>query len=81
VKVSLTKGAIKELKKIDKKYQKLITQKIKLLEKFPDTTNVKRLNNHFPPYRFRVGDYRVKFDVVDNEIIVYEIKHRKEAYK
>ena len=31
-------------------------------------------------YRFRVGDYRIIFDVVDNKIYVLAIKKRDEAY-
>lgn len=29
----------------------------------------------------RVGDWRVLFEVADEKIIVYRIRHRKEAYK
>lgn len=43
--------------------------------------DVKRLTNHTPEYRLRVGDYRVLFDVVDDKIIVYRVKHRKDAYR
>jgi len=32
-------------------------------------------------YRFRVGDYRVIFDVEGNEIIVLRVGHRREIYK
>jgi len=52
------------MKKIDKKYQKIILEKIKLLEDYLDTSNIKKLTNHYPPYRFRVEDYRVLFDMV-----------------
>jgi len=32
-------------------------------------------------YRFRIGEYRILFDVVNNDIFVLKIKHRKDAYK
>ena len=32
-------------------------------------------------FRFRIGEYRVMFDVVNNSIFILSIKHRKEAYK
>lgn len=32
-------------------------------------------------YRFRVGDYRVVFDVEGNVIVVLAIKHRREIYR
>jgi len=32
-------------------------------------------------YRFRVGDYRVIFDLEDKTIIVLTLGHRREIYK
>ncbi|MEK9179242.1 MAG: type II toxin-antitoxin system RelE/ParE family toxin [Patescibacteria group bacterium] len=32
-------------------------------------------------YRFRVGDYRITFDVEDEVIIVLAVGHRKEIYR
>lgn len=32
-------------------------------------------------YRFRVGDYRVVFDVEDETIIVLTVGHRRDIYK
>ena len=43
--------------------------------------DVKKLKNFDPPYRLRVGDYRVLFDVEGEEIIIYRILHRKESYR
>lgn len=43
--------------------------------------DVKRLTNYSPEYRLRVGDYRVLFEIEDEKIIIYRIRHRKEAYK
>jgi len=43
--------------------------------------NIKKLTNHTPEYRLRVGDWRVLFEVSINKIIIYRIFHRKEAYR
>jgi mRNA interferase RelE/StbE len=43
--------------------------------------NIKRLTNHTPEYRLRVGDWRVLFEVSTNKIVIYRILHRKEAYR
>lgn len=32
-------------------------------------------------YRFRIGDYRVIFDVEGEEIIILRVGHRKEIYR
>ena len=32
-------------------------------------------------YRFRIGDYRVIFDIEDKEIVILRVGHRKNIYK
>lgn len=32
-------------------------------------------------WRFRVGDYRIIFDVIDGKIVVFKIARRDEIYK
>ena len=32
-------------------------------------------------YRFRIGDYRVIFDIKGNEIVILRVGHRQEIYK
>jgi hypothetical protein len=39
------------------------------LENFPNVSNIKR-----------VGDYRILFDIEEDILTIYEIKHRKKAY-
>ena len=43
--------------------------------------DVKRLTNMTPAYRLRVGDYRPLFEVEGDRIIVYRVRHRREAYE
>ena len=78
--IDIQDSAYKDLKKIDKSDTIKILQTIKKLEDYPNITNVKKLTNHYPPFRLRIGDYRVLFDIEDEKIIVSNIKHRKEAY-
>jgi len=42
--------------------------------------DVKRLTQFTPEYRLRVGDYRVLFTIVGDRIVVYRVRHRREAY-
>jgi len=39
------------------------------------------INPEFGTYRFRIGDYRVIFDIEDDQIIVLRIGHRREVYR
>jgi mRNA interferase RelE/StbE len=43
--------------------------------------DVKRLTDFTPEYRLRIGKYRVLFEIAGKTIIVYRIRHRREAYR
>ncbi len=53
------------------------------IEKMSDNLSgdVKCLTNSTPEYRLRVGDYRVLFEIESQFIIIYRIRHRREAYR
>ena len=78
--VELKPKAIKDISRIPKEDGKRIVEKLKFLE---DNLrgDVKRLTSYAPEYRMRVGDWRILFEVEDEKIVVYRIRHRKEAYK
>jgi mRNA interferase RelE/StbE len=43
--------------------------------------DVKRLTDFTPEYRLRVGDYRILFEIEETTIIIYRIRHRRDAYR
>ncbi len=79
--VGLKPRASKDLRRIQKQDASRIAD---ALERLADDLfgDVKRLTNYTPEYRLRVGQYRVLFEVEnENEIVVYRIVHRREAYR
>ena len=78
--IQIKPQAIKDGKKIPKAELSRIFEKIEQLQTGL-TGNIKHLTNFTPEYRLRIGDYRVLFEIDENQIIVYRIKHRKNAYK
>ena len=78
--IILTDEAIKDLKKLDKQNVKLLLKKIENLRNYPLVTNIKKLKNFYPPFRYRIGNYRILFDIENENIIIFKIKHRKDAY-
>ena len=72
--------AFKDLSKVPKPDQKKILQKISKLESGV-TGDVKKLTKFNPEYRLRVGNYRILFDIDEDQIIIYRILHRKDAYQ
>jgi len=81
MRVLIQERARKELRKLDPGTAEKILKKIASLESFPELPNIKRLKNFYPPFRMRVGEYRVLFDVEDEQLIVVSVRHRKEAYR
>jgi mRNA interferase RelE/StbE len=58
----------------------------RILMKIGQMTNdlkgdVKRLTSSTHEYRLRVGDYHVLFEIEGKSIIVYRVRHRREAYR
>ncbi|TXR52090.1 type II toxin-antitoxin system RelE family toxin [Reinekea thalattae] len=79
-KISWTKKAFKQLRKIATNDQKIIVAKVGALAAFPDVQNIKRLTNHSHTYRLRVGNYRVFFEHEEqlSVIKIEEVKKRDE---
>lgn len=52
------------------------------LERWQDdlSGDVKRLTSFTPEFRLRVGDYRVLFEVAGQRVVIYRVRHRREAY-
>lgn len=80
-KVEFTQIAEKELNKIDKQYIPKILAKIKSLKNDPFTYSRKLKAKS--GYRLRAGDYRIIFDIFENQnlISIFKIAHRKDAYR
>ena len=71
--------ALKDLKAINRDEAGRIVEKIQAL-KNDLGGDVKRLTNFTPEYRLRAGTYRVLFEVEGAKVVIYRIRHRKEAY-
>jgi mRNA interferase RelE/StbE len=81
LKVNVLQKAQKDIAKLPKNDLKKVLFAIKNLEKFPEVSNIKKLVNFKPVYRKRIGDYRILFDVEDNQIFVGRVLYRKDSYK
>lgn len=72
--------AVKDLQKIPAKARRRVLEKIEAMQDSLQG-DVKRLTNFTPEYRLRVGDYRVLFEIEQQVITIYRVKHRKNSYK
>jgi mRNA interferase RelE/StbE len=83
MKINYTKSAIADLVSLPKEVQKRIAQKMKFYAKAQNPIRFAERLTDFKDaeFRFRIGEYRILFDVVGNSIFVLKIKHRKDIYK
>lgn len=77
------KPAARDIKKLSPQIQKRLKAK---LEFFITQTNpldfAERLTKLADAqFRFRVGNYRILFDVEDHNIVVLHVQHRREVYR
>ena len=78
--LKIQKNAKKSLLKISEPFQSKIIDKIYTLENNPYHNTKKLIDRE--AYRIRIGNYRVIYEINDNElvIIVVSVGHRKDIY-
>jgi mRNA interferase RelE/StbE len=81
--VELTNKAEKSLKQLPTDHQVRIANVLLELQINPRPNGVKKLKGEWDFYRVRVGDYRVVYEIFDQEIrvVVIAIGHRREIYR
>ena len=76
-----TRRAEKDILKLDPEIKERIGKSLLRFSKDPLKFAEKLTDSSLGTYRFRVGDYRVVFDLEGVEIVVLRVGHRKEIYK
>jgi mRNA interferase RelE/StbE len=76
-----TRLASKDIQKLDTVAKKRLKNKLELLVTDPLHYSKKLVHSDLGTYRYRVGDYRVIFDLQDSQIIILRVGHRREIYK
>lgn len=81
-KVLLKKSAAKELEKVPEKDRKKIIKNIRDLSLDPRPQGVKKLSGQ-EKYRIRQGNYRILYQIVDEELIIYVVGvgHRRDIFR
>ena len=80
-KIAFKKSVIRDLKKIDGDDRDRILSRIE--NELPAKAEVfPVLTGQFSGLRkFRVGDYRVIYTILDKTVLVLRVRHRKDAYR
>ena len=79
----IAKSAKKDIDKLDRLTRQRIAKKLQYFLNQDDPLAFARqlIDSRLGNYRFRVGHYRIVFDVHDETLEVVAIKHRKDIYK
>lgn len=86
MKVNFSKNIFKDFDKIKDELLEKINLFVQALENINDISelskyDIKKLKWYKIYYRIRFWDFRLWFKVLENEIVLITIKHRKDIYK
>lgn len=81
--IIIPKPVKKQLDAIPNRTRQRIIEKIKLLADNPRIEGAVKLKGYSNEYRIRIGDYRVRYEIKDKELIVILLrcKHRRDVYR
>ena len=80
MKITILPRAEKELRRLPKFDQIAIAQKIRLLPS-PSLTGEEKLSGYARVFRVRVGNYRIVYKKINEEIVIILIGNRKDIYR
>jgi len=76
-----TQRAIKDIRKLEENVKRKIGEALKRYEENPLKYASNLTDAAMGTYRFRIGDYRVIFDIEGNDIVVLRVGHRRDIYR
>jgi len=79
--IIFTERATKDISKLEPEIKERIGDALSRYCKNPLSYARRMVDPSLGRYRFRIGDYRVIFDMEDDRLIVLRVGHRKEIYR
>ncbi|MDE1919554.1 MAG: type II toxin-antitoxin system RelE/ParE family toxin [Patescibacteria group bacterium] len=82
--IALTSSAEREYKHLPRDVQRRVNELLDgdfRVDPFNHRFNTRKVQEPLTGYRLRLGNYRVLFEFEGGAILVYRIRHRKDAYK
>ena len=76
-----TKRALRDIKNLHPQVRQRVGQSLKRFESDPLKFAHRLTDLRIGSYRFRIGEYRVVFDLEGEEIVVLRVGHRRDIYK
>jgi mRNA interferase RelE/StbE len=81
--IIVPKAVKKQLDALPDKVYERISIKIQQLTEDPRPDGVVKLKGSMDEYRIRIGDYRVRYEIDDQALIILllQCRHRRDVYK
>jgi mRNA interferase RelE/StbE len=79
--IAFSRSAWRRWRKLPQDVQARLKQKLLRCSADPLKYAVKLSDPRIGQYRFRIGDYRIIFDLADDTLYVLEVGHRREIYR
>lgn len=81
--IIVTKSIQRDLDNLPNDIKARIYSKISQLAEDPRPNGVPKLKGYENEYRIRIGDYRVRYEILDKDetVLLLQCKHRREVYK
>lgn len=82
-KLIYSKQFTKDFAKLDLIVQSRILVALEEIQMDPYKNVAKLKNETNGIFRRRIGDYRIRFDILENQMVIYlyRVRHRKEVYR
>ena len=79
--LTYTQRAVKDIQRLDPNIKERIGKNLLRYEKEPLKHAERLKQSVLGSYRFRIGNYRIIFDIEGDEIVILRVGHRREIYK
>ncbi len=76
-----TQRAVKDIQKLDAQTKTRLGKTLLRFKEMPLDHAERLTDPAIGTYRFRIGDYRVIFDIEGSNIVILRVGHRREIYK
>ena len=76
-----TEGAAKDIRRLHPQVKQRLKLALERYSEAPLQFALRLTNSEVGTYRFRVGDYRVVFDIQGDGLIILRVGHRREIYR
>lgn len=76
-----TRRAVKDIERLDVVAKKRLAKRLEALREDPLGLSKKLINPKVGQYRYRVGDYRIVFDLHGPVIVILRVGHRSDIYR